>query len=209
MKKSLYAAYDPVMRLELQKKLNSNTMEMIDVNNWEKISNVSRVTLDVATLSYKVKECKQRALLECERRFLGNWSEDVLGNALDIKVKDREKAALVLNKEICANTKIFSKRAWHDTCNALKELYIRFYTMAMAYKRMKKSGTIVQGKVQREKEDETSTADNDDFAELLKNFHTEKEDSLVSETDVRRRDTRRGDLKNEKIIKNWTRYCIQ
>jgi len=34
----------------------------------------------------------------------------------------------------------------------------------MAYKQMKKSGTKVQEQQQEEKEDETPTADNDDFA---------------------------------------------
>ena len=32
-KEGLYAAYGPVMRMELHKKLNSNTMEIIDFSN--------------------------------------------------------------------------------------------------------------------------------------------------------------------------------
>lgn len=206
--KGLYAAYGPVMRMELHKKLNSDTMEIIDVNNWGKTPKAPRVTVDVATWSDKGKECKQRALLECERKFFGNRSEDVIRGASEIKLKDREKAALVLDKRTCANTNVLSKRAWQDACNALKEFYISFYTTAMAYKRMKKSGTTVQEQQQEEKEDEKPTADNDDFAELFESFDAENEDNLVSETDMRRHDTRRGGLEYEKVIKNWTRYRV-
>ena len=98
------------MGMELYKKFNSDTMGMIDVRNWGKITKSPRVRVDIATWSDKGRECKERALLECERIFFGNRPEDVLGDASKIQFKDREKAALVLDKQTCANTNALSER---------------------------------------------------------------------------------------------------
>ena len=46
------------MRMDLHKKLDSNTMEIIDIRNWGKIVKALRVTVDVAIWSGKRRECK-------------------------------------------------------------------------------------------------------------------------------------------------------
>ena len=36
----------------------------------------------------------------------------------------------------------------------------------------------------------------------------ENEEILISEADMRTRDTRRGRLEYEDVMKNWTKYCV-
>ena len=60
------------MRMKLHKKLDSDTMEMVDVSNWGKKIEAPKVTIDVSIWSDKRRECKQQTLLECKRTFLGH-----------------------------------------------------------------------------------------------------------------------------------------
>ena len=47
------------MRMELHKKLNSDTMKMIDVSKWEKTTKAPRVRVYVTTWSDKGRKCKK------------------------------------------------------------------------------------------------------------------------------------------------------
>ena len=49
--------------------------------------------------------------------------------------------------------------------------------------------------------DETPAADNDDFVELFESFDMENEETLVSEANMRKCDTRRGGLEYKTVIK--------
>ena len=132
----LNSAFGPVMKKILYKKLKVTEMEMIDVATWGKSSRAPRKLVKVNTWSRNGRECRRRATLECERRFFGNDTESLLAaNDTRLRLSNREKAVLVLDKRTTMNGKILKKPEWREAVNALEDFYVEFYVTAKKFER--------------------------------------------------------------------------
>lgn len=132
----LNSAFGPVMKKVLHKKLKASEIEMIDLPNWGKSSRAPRVLVSVNSWSRNGLKCRKRATLECERRFFGNTSEQLIAaNDPRLRLSNREKAVLVLDKRTSMNGKILKKAEWRDAVNALEDFYVQFYAKAKAFER--------------------------------------------------------------------------
>ena len=82
------------------------TIDLINLDRWVKYSNPPRVPKAIVDLSENGNTCRKRALLECERRFFGNetedpFDEDDIEASKRIKFSDREKGQLLLDLRTC------------------------------------------------------------------------------------------------------------
>lgn len=127
----LNAAYGPVVRNATYKKLVSDKIKIIDIDNWGATQRAPRKEVDVNAFSRIGRICRQRATLECERRFFGHNGEETMdeeGAQAIMKLSMREKAALVLDKRTCMQASILpDKVSWVDAVNELKTFYVEFY----------------------------------------------------------------------------------
>ena len=127
----LNAAYGPVVRNATYRKLVSDRIEVIDIDNWGATHRAPRKEADVNTFSRIGRICRKRATLECERRFFGHSGEvtmDEEGAQAIMKLSRREKAALVLDKRTCMQISILpDKASWIEAKQELEKFYVKFY----------------------------------------------------------------------------------
>ena len=91
----------------------------------------SGTSVDLNSLSNADGECRRRVLLETERRFFGNLSENI-GEEINIeaslKLSQRGKAVLVLDKRTCLQPGVLTNNDdWKDAISTLRELCVEFY----------------------------------------------------------------------------------
>ena len=212
--KLLNAAFGPVMKIKLHNSLNSKTMKMIDLNNWEKNARAPRIEVDIATWSPEGIECKNRALLECERRFFGNKSEEVFGNNRFIQLNKREQAVLVLEKRTCANKNVLSMQEWKVAIDALEGFYVGFYCTAMAYDRLKHRPHLTEELQPEPQQNENLGEDTspvnhfDDILDLFEEAEMDVETEVLTEHDYIIRDQNQGTIEYQKVIKEWVKYRV-
>ena len=207
----LNATFGPVMRKILHKRLSANKVMMIDVPNWRKTPRAPRLLIDVSTWSAEGIECKRRALLECERRFFGNTTEIIMQNPV-IRLAQREKAALVLDKRNCMNKLVLSKAEWMDATNALEAFYANFYTIVMAYDRRIGGASGYIEEEEKNENDNIPTAYNDE-ADLVDIFTNESEsidnnNEQLSETMLQERDQQKGKIEFQRVIREWVKWRV-
>ena len=135
----LIAAYAPVLRKKVHTQLKGNKLDIINVSEWQNQIHPSRTSADVDSFSSAGRECRRRALLETERRFFGNRSENI-GEEINIeaslKLSQREKAVLVLDKRTCLQPGILTNDDDRkDAISALREFYVEFYVQSKCYER--------------------------------------------------------------------------
>ena len=136
----LIAAFAPIIRKKLHDAFTSDTMDLIYDRDWTDQAHPPRVSMDVNNFSDGGRACRRRALLETERRFFGNESDDLMSELAQLallKLTQREKATLVLDKRTCGRSQILSKEGWRDAIDALKVFYVEFYVQCKAYDRNK------------------------------------------------------------------------
>jgi len=134
------AAYGPVAKKKLHNHLSQSSLLLIDADNWRvDQKDPPRIRVDVATFTAAGKTCLRRALLETERRFFGNRTEVVFTEIPKLKLSDREKGVLVLDKRTCLNGTIISQAQWRDAVNALESVYVGFYVQCKLYDRQEAS----------------------------------------------------------------------
>jgi len=108
----LIAAFAPIIRKNLHDALTSDTMDLICDRGWTDQAHPPRVPIDVNDFSDGGRAWGRRALLETERRFFDNDSDDLMSELAQLallKLTQREKATLVLDKRTCGRSKILSK----------------------------------------------------------------------------------------------------
>ena len=100
----LNAAYGPVLRNVTYKKFINDNMMVIDIINWGSTSRSPRKELEVNDFTESGQRCRERATLECERRFFGHNGEETMdaeGAVAKMKLSKREMATLHLEKRTC------------------------------------------------------------------------------------------------------------
>ena len=64
-------AFAGPIKQRTRNKLVAPTIDLINLDRWVKYSNLAQVAKAVVDLTENGNTCRKRALLECERRFLG------------------------------------------------------------------------------------------------------------------------------------------
>ena len=110
---NLNAACGPVMRKSLHDFLSRNTIALVDVEDWSaNKEKIHPTRLEVSVNSFKETGIvyRTRALLECERRFFNNETEETFAQSksdFEMKLTDWEKDMLTLDTRICWSKKVF------------------------------------------------------------------------------------------------------
>ena len=214
----LNAAYGPVVRNVAYKKLTSEKMLVIDEPNWGKTRVAPRIEINVDTFTDNGKECRERAILECERRFFGhdgNISMYSQGASPNIKLSEREKATLILDKRTCLQTSVLKTiDEWVEARNCLEKYYIDFYVNRGKYER----------EIAQNSEEPASQAsscgpqslntfkiedfedDDDGNTEDVNNSNNEPEAVEVHEDDQIKIDSLNAKKEFKKVVKEWWKW---
>ena len=135
----LNAACGPVVRNATYKKLVTDKIRIIDIDNWGATQRAPRKEVDVNTFSWIGRIFRQRATLECERQFFGHNGEETMdeeGAQAIMKLSRHEKAVLVLDKRTCMQASILpDKVSWVGAVNELKTFYVEFYQQRKGHDR--------------------------------------------------------------------------
>ena len=72
----LNASFGPVLKQQTRTNLTADIIQLIDIESWSAYSKVPRLKKDVNDMSEAGRICRKRAILETERRFFGNNTEE-------------------------------------------------------------------------------------------------------------------------------------
>ena len=137
--KKYMGAYGPVVKLYVYKRLTSDTISLVDHDNWGLKTRAPRVTVNVSELSDGGCTTLNRAVIEFERRFMGNTANTSFkeqGKEEErININERQQIAMCLDPRVKGNTDIMSKDDWIQAFAILKKEYLKVYVEMEAYKR--------------------------------------------------------------------------
>ena len=212
--KKLNAAYGPVVRNETYKKLTSETVLVIDSDNWVKGPRAPRKEVNVNVLSQNSRECRSRATLEHERRFFGNNTEvtmDSEGAEAKMKLSNRETAVLILDKRTCFKSQILLDKAdWKAAIGILQNFYVDFFVRRKQYDREMIAKRITPQPVATEPVKEVQNTENtfsmfepdEGNNDIVSSDHSDEEDE-DNRTAQLNKDKADAILEFNKVIKNW------
>ena len=113
----LNAAYGPVVKQQTRADLTADNIELIDTETWITYKTPKRVEVNVNDMSDAGRVCRKRAILETERRFFGNNTENTFeeqGLQLEdiqgkVEMSDRELDVLLLDPRTCGDEEVMDK----------------------------------------------------------------------------------------------------
>ena len=156
------------MKKCLHDRLSSATMKLINydaLSSDEDQMHPTRTEVHVDSFAKAGKMSKQRALLECERRFFDNKSEITFAEANSdffMNLINRERALIFLDKRVCCSKSVFKNvNDWKDCLNELGYYHVYYCTQTKA--------------CEREKERKSDENEEDDNAETDEDVHSEIE----------------------------------
>ena len=170
------------------------------------------------TFSELGRVCRHRATLECERRFFGNDGEETMdaeGAKAIMKLSNREKAALVLDKRTCMQSSILSdKESWIDAKNELEKFYVKFYQQRKRYDRenaKKNNNEEKEDSSDEENTQHTSIGVIDIFGDSDSHSDSDSDSSnemplAIDEQRQVRIDALEGAREFKMVIKKWVRW---
>jgi len=212
----LNAAYGPVLRNVTYKKFINDNMMVIDITNWGSTSRSPRKELNVNDFTESGRRCRERATLECERRFFGHNGEETMdaeGAVAKMKLSKREMATLHLDKRTCLQTSILStKKEWTEGKNELQSFYIEFYKKRKQYDREKSRGgvnPIRANIVELPPSSNIIDMDSDDCDSDLDNSDIADEDENLAEIDEAAQaqiDALEAKQEFKRVIKKWYKW---
>ena len=209
----LNAAYGPVLRNATHKKLIKDSMMVIDIVNWGSTSRSPRKEVDVNDFTESGRRCRERATLECERRFFGHTGEEIMDAEVAVakmKLSKREMATLHLDKRTCLQTSVLStKLEWMEGKYELQSFYIEFYKNMKKHDREKsrEGANAMQANVVGQPPSSSMIdMDSDDCDSDLDHSKIDDEDESIVEIDeVAQAQIDALEAKQEfkKVIKKW------
>ena len=120
--KNFTAGYGPVIKKHTYESLKSDKIFTIDTGNWKTKSSPPRVELEVNNMSSDGKICRERAILEFERRMMGNNTEEIFDNNTDNKliINSRQQVALYLDPRLKQRIAVMDLDGWKEAKNISK-----------------------------------------------------------------------------------------
>ena len=103
-------------------RLRDNKLGVVDMSNVTK-SKTPRVNVNVADLTQVGRTAKDRAILEGERRFCGNKTDDISGDA--VIMNKMERVAMLLDLRTAGGAHV-DKDTYVKAKEELKETYIEY-----------------------------------------------------------------------------------
>ena len=103
------SVYGPLFKRMTHKGYLAEAIQLIDIKKWGKTANAPRFPKNINGFSIIDRECRKRAMLECERRFFENTEETTFEDQWcshdDVRVNmtQREFAALLLDPRTCVD----------------------------------------------------------------------------------------------------------
>ena len=73
--KKINSVYGPLFKRTTHQGYLAEAIQLIDIESWGKTTRAPRSPKNVNAFSIRGRECRKRAMLECERRFFGNTEE--------------------------------------------------------------------------------------------------------------------------------------
>ena len=123
----------PGMRKALHDIFSRVTVTLTDAEEWsahKEIVHPTRSEPNVDSFAEKVKVYRTRELLKCERRFFNNKTEETFAERnteFYMKLTDREKTVLVLEKKICWSKSAFDGVAKWKCCESELKIHCTNY----------------------------------------------------------------------------------
>lgn len=91
-------SYGTLIKRHVYSSLKSRSIKLIDQEAVKEAPRLPRVDADVAAMTYVGATCRNRAILEFERRFMGNTTEETYhGGAQQVLTNDRQLMAMFLD----------------------------------------------------------------------------------------------------------------
>ena len=154
----LNGTYGPVSRNFLHDSLPSKTMKFINYeicSSDKDLTHPTRGEAHVDSFTKVGKTSKQRALLECERRFFDNRTEinfAEVNSEFCVNLQSREIALLVLDKRFCYSKSLFNDaNDWTDCLNELGYYCVDYYVRMKACEREKEIESIQMKRMKLQK----------------------------------------------------------
>ena len=130
----LNASFGPLLKQQTRTNLTAGIIELIDIESWSTYSRVPRLEKYVNDMSKAGRICRKRAILETERSFFGNHTEDTydeqegLSNeqiTKRVEMSDREFGVLLLDPRTCFDEIILDRAGWKKAFKVLEDEYIK------------------------------------------------------------------------------------
>ena len=133
--KKLNSAYGPILKQRTRKGLTADHIELIDTPSWKKYKNAPRVPVDVNVMTQNGRECRNRAILETERRFFLNNSKDTFeeqGLPADdiqkrVEMSDREIGTLLLDPRTSLDPELLDAAGWNKAMKIVCQEYAAIF----------------------------------------------------------------------------------
>jgi len=133
-------AMGAVIKQHTLKTLKAPGINVIDMDRWSIYKKPQRIRKSVFEMTEVGKICRNRAILECERRFFGNNTEEIYDECDDevakkVQLTDREKGMLLLDPRTCMQQSIMDEEAWREAYDIVQDEYVELYYAKMIEKR--------------------------------------------------------------------------
>jgi len=212
----LNSACGRVMRKNLHDSSSRDSIALTTVDQWslnEMQTHLTRLDAKVESFALAGKICRRRVLLETERRFFNNESEETfaVSNAeIVMNFTDREKATLLLDPMTDWNSRALSDASEWCECKEELKNYCRAHCLeTKAFYRRKNDKDKNEPSPARTDADESSESEqeSDDCARLVFDRVVPDEapvnDKPITEQQKRRNETIAADKEHERVVSNW------
>ena len=209
-------AYSNLIKRHVYQLLRRNFIWLVDLKSVKQPTQLPRVNSDVRSMTMIGSTCRNRALLEFERRLIWNTSEVPFEYPVGIDTNDRQLISTLLDLrtlKYLGHTDIYRK-----LINILLKEYVRFSVQFYKYERAVKKEEL--GDAEKSKDDDnvvtiiiSTNAANTDYTHLQNASDSSSESSFNSSEQDCEETLQSDDAYNANIslnmdIKRWCGYVV-
>ena len=166
--------------------MKANKILIIDTSNWKKKSQAPHISIEVNNMSINGKICRKRAILEFERRMMGNVTEEIFadgekGNVLSIL--PRQQIAMYLDPRVKRNLAAMDSDGWQKAKQHFEDEYVKFYCHIKSQERKEKEAEEQKQKESQGEKDDVESIEVDNERDTEKKPGTLNVNNLMSDSD--------------------------
>ena len=223
--KKINSVYGPLFKRTIHQGYLAEAIQLIDIESWGKTTRAPRSPKKINAFSIRGRECRKRAMLECERRFFGNTEETTFEDQgcsdddIRVKMTKREFATLLLDPRTCVDPDVLDSDGWQEALTILEGFYVDYYVTMKAYDRKKVSETnacVDDGKRvldEREQRDEPPKKRKISLGLHMANrsvASSERQTNhiIVSEESFKQLDKQAAKIEFKSAIAQWTEWDV-